>query len=326
MAAAAAEPVADPADRRRAVRPLEHLPGPRDVVDGARALRRAVRARIASRSPKPLSQVSLDREPLVESTRARAAQRRRGHDTVRELVHRQAESSVCAEWCDVHLGAARGAGRGDVRRALERARRRSCRAARAAPRARRRSPSGVRGSRSMGAVSSGPAGVAPARECRSRRIPGSRRRTARSRASGARRTSSQRPSSDSWRTHSQPRSPCRYRLDGDQRGFERGDGAVDVGLRRAPARDGDADRRRALPTSSRPSTPRRSPARSSRTRVRRLVVLEAEEHLVDDDVVQQLAAGKLLDAAANCAREIAAAVDEVGERPRARGSAARRRR
>ena len=114
------------------------------------------------------------------------------------------------------------------------------------------------------------------------------------------------------------------RLDGDERALERGDGAVDVASRVVRQLE------TAMRIAARPSqvVPPIHASPLSLDLVedaeRRLVVLEAEEHLVDDDVVQQLATGQLLDAGREPGREVAAAVDEIGERPRARASAALR--
>ena len=97
--------------------------------------------------------------------------------------------------------------------------------------------------------------------------------------------------------------------------LERRDGAVDVAPRR---RQFETEMRRiaARPSQVVPpihASPLCLDACSSTASVS-LVVAEAEEHLVEDDLVQDLAARRARDScSANAAREVAAAVDELGD-------------
>src|SRR4029450_2806526 len=86
--------------------------------------------------------------------------------------------------------------------------------------------------------------------------------------------------------------PLRLDGRGDDRVAERGDEAVDVVLRRLPVRDGDADRRAAVPRrAAEPDLTR--PLNGQQRLLRSLVRVESEEHLVQHDVVQHLEAGQL---------------------------------
>src|SRR4051794_25267750 len=92
---------------------------------------------------------------------------------------------------------------------------------------------------------------------------------------------------------------------------EGGKRPLDVLFARLPVRDGDADRTPAVPR--RPADPCLAARLDRRDhRVGRLVVLEADEHLVQHDVVQELAAGKLGQPGGDVAGAGAEALDEVG--------------
>ena len=86
--------------------------------------------------------------------------------------------------------------------------------------------------------------------------------------------------------------------------------------------------RAALPRRARRASRCRPPARAGRPRcVTLVVVAEADEHLVEHDVVEDLdALGSAPSSSAKRAGVVAAALDELGDRPCGRASAARRRR
>ena len=86
MAATAAEPAADPADRRRAVRPLEDPPCPRDVGGGLACFGHSCEQDRVDQC-KPLLPVRNALQSFVQSMQGAGHDVVQGEDTVRELVH-----------------------------------------------------------------------------------------------------------------------------------------------------------------------------------------------------------------------------------------------
>jgi hypothetical protein len=97
-----------------------------------------------------------------------------------------------------------------------------------------------------------------------------------------------------------------------QRSSERGHGPIDVAGGRAPRRHGEPDRRTALP--DRAARPRLAVGlQREQGGGRRLVFVEAREHLVQDDVVQDNGARELANAVGKPGRGVAAALHERDE-------------
>ena len=153
------------------------------------------------------------------------------------------------------------------------------------------------------------------REPAARRHDDARRPVGRVRARGARRGGARRGLSARCRLQLAPRlSPTAAAKAATVRSTS--------AVGRPPARDREPDR--GAPVPGRPAHPRLAalPAPPRAPLRRRRVVREAEEHLVEDDVVEHLAARELGDALGERAARGAAALDQLGDarRGRARGS------